>query len=102
MPKKTASVDVDTILHTINDFGPGDIIEFTHPISKGPRSQTFGVGKLVRIIKRRIGPPNIELQNSTGKVLITEINIRWDKTMQHKNKTKGSKPICYQQNPNTL
>jgi len=102
MPKKKAAVTVDTIIHTISDFEPGDIIEFTHPISKGPRSQTFGVGKLIRIIKRRIGPPYIELQNSSGKVLITEINIRWDKTMKHKNKTKGSKPICYQQNLNTL
>lgn len=99
MPKKKEPVD--PIIHTIGDFEPGDIIEFTHPVSKNPHSQTFGVGKLIRVIKRRIGPPSIEVRNSSGKLLITERNIRWDMTMQHK-KTKGSKPICYQQNLNTL
>lgn len=89
----------DGIIHTIDDFVPGDIIEFMHPVSG-----RFAVGKYIKIIKRRTGDrhTDIELDTWGGKEIITEDNIRWDRTMFHKNKTKGSKPICYQNRLSTL
>ena len=72
----------DGIIHTINDFDPGDAIEFIHPVSG-----CFAVGKFVKVIKRRTGDrrTNIELKTASGKVIITENNIRWDRTIYHKN-----------------
>lgn len=84
------------IIHTIDDFEPNDIIEFKYPASKGQQLQyTFGVGKLVRVIKHRAGNKSVELRNSNGKVIITENNIRWEQTINHKNKhNQGSQLTC--------
>ena len=74
----------------IDDFEPGDIIEFIYPASKGPQAHRFGVGTLTKVTKRKAGHSDIEIQNTHGKTTITEVNIRWDRTMFHKNKIKGS------------
>lgn len=77
------------IIHTIDDFNPGDIIEFIHP-----ESGHFAVGKFVKVIKRRTGNhrTDIELENAGGKVIITESKIRWGRSMYLKN--KGSETKC--------
>lgn len=90
----------DVALHTIDNFEPGDVIEFIHPVSG-----KFAVGKFVKVIKRRKGNrhTDIELENISGKVIITEKNIRWDCTIYHKNKNLGSETKCnYQTKLSTL
>lgn len=79
----------DEIIHTINDFSPGDIIEFVHPVSG-----CFAVGEFVKVIRRRTGDchTDIELKTAGGKEIITEENIRWDRSMYYKN--KGSEIKC--------
>lgn len=75
----------DVIIHTIDDFVLGDVIEFINPVSG-----RFGVGKFIKVIKRRTGDRHteIELKTSSGKEIITEKNIRWDRTMFHKKTQK--------------
>ena len=79
----------DGIIHTINDFSPGDIIEFVHPVSG-----CFAVGEFVKVIRHRTGDchTDIELKTAGGKAIITEENIRWDRSMYYKN--KGSETKC--------
>lgn len=87
MPKKKD--DVDVIIHTIDDFESGDVIEFIHPTG------SFAVGKFIKVIKHRTGNRriDIELKTAGGKIIITEDKIRWDRTIFHKNRT-GSKIKC--------
>ena len=88
----------DEIIHTIDDFNPGDIIEFIDPVSSH-----FAVGTFVKVIKRRTGDRHvdIELKTTTGKAIITEQKIRWDRTMYYKQ--KGSNTKCnYQKTLSTL
>lgn len=68
---------------SINDLELGDIVEYT--------DGKFGVGRFIRTIHRRKGDTHIdiELELSLGKkIIIREENIRWDKTLSHKNKQK--------------
>lgn len=82
-------LDVNNVkIHTIDDFCCGDVIAFMDP-----EFGQFGVGKLVRVIKRSKGNccTYIELENSSGKVIIPEYKIRLDRSMYYKNKGNDQK-----------
>lgn len=72
----------------LDDLQPEDIVEFIHPVTNNPNSGTYGVSRFVQAIKRRNGNRiDIELVNNLGdKTIITEKDIRWDRTRQHKQK----------------
>ena len=73
----------------IEKLEEGDVIEFMHPVSKKSESGTYGVGKFVRTIQRRGGNKklDIEVANSLNeKIIIQENNIRWERTLHHREK----------------
>ncbi|MCK5014833.1 MAG: hypothetical protein KAS66_13555 [Candidatus Omnitrophica bacterium] len=86
--RKEDAVSVD-YTEQIEDLNVNDIIEFVHPISNKAGSGTYGVGKFVRTIQRRGGNKklDIEVANSFNeKIIIQENNIRWERTLHHKDK----------------
>ena len=86
--KKECVAPVD-YTEQIEEFKEKDIIEFVHPISKKPESGTYGVGRFIRTIQRRGGSRklDIEVANSFGeKTIIQENNVRWERTLHHREK----------------
>ena len=73
----------------LESLEPGDVVEFVHPETSKGESGKFGVGRFVRTIKRRTGGKalDIELRSALSeKIIIQENNIRWERTLFHKNK----------------
>ena len=68
----------------------GDVVEFVFPETSKSEAGKFGVGRFSKTIQRRKGGKalDIELKDSLGeKIIIQENNIRWERTLFHKNKT---------------
>lgn len=68
----------------------GDVIEFVYPETSKGESGKFGVGRFIRTIQRRKGGKAVDIELTSAlkeKIIIQENNIRWERTLFHKNKT---------------
>lgn len=74
----------------LESLEPGNVVEFVYPETSKSEAGKFGVGRFVRIIQRRKGEKAVDIELSGAlkeKIIIQENNVRWERTLFHKNKT---------------